>query len=287
MLYGMNALTNGLNELDVDMPLTLEQAKRILGLSKDEIITWMVRSGKLAAIRQDDGTYRVSYSAIEDYWHNMERAGKLVEAEREQGRRIFTQEHEERRHAQAEGQVQVEQQVSEIPARRVGLDRRRAQRREYARNWEHREPEHVLARLGEGGLSERFTFAQAAAILGVPQNHVYTFAGYGRDTYWGDHPRRLQSARDDRRLYTTRRWLLEHVERWKQHRVAGSDNEQKRHDAFTEAKRLDAEGVSLYCNTCDVEIGWSPPEPNGMVNRVYCIACGVKEREARLAALGD
>jgi hypothetical protein len=282
----MDAPTNGLNELDVDTPLTLEQAKRILGLSKDEIIAWMVRSGKLAATRQDDGTYRVSYAAIEDYWHNMERAGKLVEAEREQGRRLFQQELEESRLALAEEQAQVERQTAEIPARRAGLDRRRAQRREYARNWEHREPEHVLTRLGEGSLSERFTFAQAAAILGVPQNHVYTFAGYGRDTYWGDHPRRLQSARDDRRLYTTRRWLLEHVERWKQYRVAGSENEQKQHDTLAEARRLDAEGVSLYCNTCDVELGWSPPEPNGMV-RVYCIACGVKEREARLAALGD
>jgi hypothetical protein len=282
----MDAPTNSPSELDVNTPLTLEHAKRILGISKDQIITWMVRSGKLAATRQEDGSYRVTYAAIEDYWYKMEEAGKLVEAEREQGRQVFRQELEERQQALIALQALVDSQTSKPPARRAGLDRRRAQRREYARNWEHREPEHILARLGEGSLSERFTFAQAAVILGVPQNHVYTFAGYARDTYWGDHPRRLQSARDDRRLYTTRRWLLEHVERWKQYRAAVSEEERKHFDALSEARRLDAEGISLYCNTCDVEIGWSPPEPNGVVNSVYCIACGVKEREARLAALG-
>ncbi len=283
----MDATTNSPTELEVDTPLTMEQAKRILGISKDEIITWMVRSGKLAATRQDDRTYRVSFAAIEDYWRNMERAGKLLEAEREQGRRIFQQECEESRQVPAEEPVPAEPRAGAVPARRAGLDRRRAQRRENARNWEHRETEQVLARLGEGRREERFTFAQAAAILGVPQNHVYTFAGYGRDTYWGDHPRRLQSARDDRRLYTTRRWLLEHVERWTQYRAEVQDDERKRCDALAEAKRLDAEGVSLYCNTCDVEMGWSTPEPNGAVYNVYCIACGVREREARLAALGD
>jgi hypothetical protein len=77
------------------------------------------------------------------------------------------------------------------------------------------------------------------------------------------------------------------VERWERFRADIEENEQKRLDALNEARRLDAEGISLYCNTCDVEIGWSPPEHGGAPSGVYCIACGAKEREARLAALGD
>jgi hypothetical protein len=283
----MDAQMNGLKELDVDTPLTLEHARRILGISKHDIIMWLVKSGRLAATLSAGGTYHVSFTAIEDYWHRLELAGKLIESKREEGRRMFRQECEERRRLLADSQALRKRQPRATQARRGGLDRRRAQRRERTGNWEHREPEQIRARLGEGSLTERFTFAQAAVILGVPQNHVYTFAGYGRDTYWGNHPRRLQSERDDRRLYTTRRWLREHLERWERFRADIEENEQKRLDAVNEARRLDAEGISLYCNTCDVEIGWSPPEQGGALSGVYCIACGAKEREARLAALGD
>jgi hypothetical protein len=169
---------------------------------------------------------------------------------------------------------------------RTGLDRRRSQRRDYAANWEQREPEQVLTRLGEGRLDERFTFAQAAAILGVPQNYVDAFACRARPAYGGNHPRRLESAHDNRRVYTTRRWLLEHIERGEQFRAERREDGQNYLDALEEARRLDAEGVTLYCCVCDVEIGWSLPEPGLTLSKLYCSACGAEEQAARLAALG-
>jgi hypothetical protein len=169
---------------------------------------------------------------------------------------------------------------------RTGLERRRSQRREYAVNWEQREPEQVLTRLGEGRLDERFTFAQAAAILGVPRNYVDAFAGRARLPDGENDPRRLESAHDNRRVYTTRRWLMEHIERWEQFRAERRENEQNYLDALEEARRLDAEGVSLYCSVCDVEIGWSLPDPGLTLAKLYCSACGAREQAARLAALG-
>jgi hypothetical protein len=229
----------------------------------------------------------VTIGDLEEYWRQQERGPDWIEAQRTQGRAIleelwadFRGKTPEVRVLERIRQRQAAEREAELAARAAA---KQARRDWWEQTESQREPAAIRARLGEGDPDERFTDAQAAEILCVPRKDIYTFSVSGRKT-----DRYLQTAMGrkgdpgGKYRYTTRRWILDRVERDERRIAERQEREREAREQEHEDRVLNAEGLYILCRDCDAVLGWRYGTAD-FRHTTYCVPCGEKRRAEAIA----
>lgn len=255
--------------LDEVTPLSWRQATTILGIDDWKTVYTLRETGVIqGGPGHAGGGANITFAAIDAYWQNLACRGIDVAAQREYGRQRygeFVAQSYATYAEQQEAKARVKQQAQEERERRARWEEERpARQAARARKRASQQPEAVRARLGEGDPTERFTAVQAAAILSVAVTTFY------RDC-------RLP-LREGGRIFTTRRLLLDRIEREEQRLTRVAEAARQR---LNEKERTQARGITISCVACDSVIGWIASRymvPPRAVHYCFCVPCGEKAR---------